>query len=354
MKKSLVALAVVGAFSAPAFADTTLYGIADVALANVSNTGQRSQTLVVTSGLAPSQIGVKGAEDLGGGLKAVYQLEFNIDMANNTTIGGNTPSARKKFAGLSGDWGTAVGGYLQTAAFDYEVKYDPTAGSSVSAYQNVAIGGNFLIQDVKGLAYGQRALAYISPDMSGLKVAVNYSTAAAGLGDLTLASGAPSANVTATLVSATYDNGPASVGLIYAGESLPAGGNNPSAWSIGGSYDFGVAKLYGTYQSDSNTNAASSSDKMYSVSGVIPAGPGAAVLTYARSNMTAVNTNGSAYTAAYLYSFSKTATLYGAYSHVNNDSGTAGYSVDNGAVATATATAGGSSNLVAIGLKKSF
>ncbi|MBI3901472.1 MAG: porin [Nitrosomonadales bacterium] len=354
MKKSLIALAVAGAFVAPAaFADTTVYGVVDAAIASVSGTGERSQTLAVSGGLASSRLGVKGSEDLGGGLTAVYQAEFSLDSQDNSGIGG----ARQKLLGVAGSFGTVATGYLQTAGWDFSNKFDPTAGSSVSSMQNMN-AGNFLLGQKGGAERAQRALAYISPNMEGFTVAVNHVTALSGTGNLGLASATPDANVTANLFAANYEAGPLAVGGVYGKTSNPVSTNNDRTdYALGASYDVGAAKLFGTYQSTKldATGANGNNNKLYSISGVIPAGPGAAVLSYAKSTIgtdTSGNSNGSGYTAAYLYTLSKTATAYAAYAHTSNSSN-ATYTVDNNAVG-ANLTAGGSSSIVALGLKKSF
>ena len=362
MKKSLIALAVLGAFSAPAFADTTLYGILDAALVHASNTGQASATTVVSGGLSTSRLGVKGSEDADG-MKIVYQYEVKLDTQDSATGLGSTP--RQKLLGVAGDFGTVATGYLQTAGYDFENKYDPTAGSSVSPIQNMTNGNaQFLLGTSATATRAQRALAYISPNMSGLTIAVNYSTALAVLGNLTNAAGV-NTNNSATLVAANYDAGPLSVGGVYASVSSPAAAAavgsyaDEKEYALGASYDAGVAKVFGTYQATHNDGAGTigNTDKIYSLSGVIPAGPGAVALSYAKAKIgtdTTGNSDGSSYTGAYLYSLSKTATVYAAYSHATNGSGTNAFSVDNSALKGGTASFGASSNLLALGLKKAF
>ena len=374
MKKSLIALAVLGAFSAPAFADTTLYGILDAALVHASNTGQASQTTVVSGGLSTSRLGVKGAEDADG-MKIVYQWEIGLDSAdsnglngvqNNGNLAGTNGASRQKLLGLAGDFGTVATGYLQTTGYDFENKYDPAAGSSVSAIQNMTTGNaQFLIGTKASATRAQRALAYISPNISGLTIAVNYTTALGGpvgLGNLGNAAGV-NTNTSGTLVSAYYDAGVLSVGGVYAALSSPVAGaggaTNEKEYALGASYDAGMAKVFGTYQATHNDSAtpAGNTDKIYSLSGVIPAGPGAVALTYAKAKIgtdTTGNSDGSSYTGAYLYSLSKTATVYAAYSHATNGSGTNAFSVDNSALHGGASSLGASSNLLALGLKKAF
>jgi predicted porin len=367
MQKKIIALAVVAAaFSAPAFADPTVYGLLDGAVASISNTGQKSDMQALSGGLSTSRLGVKGAEDLGSGMKAVYQVEIKLD---TQTAGGLAGAGRQTLLGVAGDFGTVATGYLQTAGYDFENKFDPAAGSSVSTVQNLTnakiagvVQNTFLIGTSAGASRAQRALAYISPNMSGLVVAVNYSTALAGLGNLTNAA-ATDNKTTAMLLSAMYEAGPLAVGGVYASTSngpQVAGGSNSDMkeYALGASYDLGMAKISSTYQ-NSKTNAATSpannANKLFSLSGVIPAGPGAVVLSYAKATM-AVGTNvdGTSYTGAYLYSLSKTVTAYGAYSHVSNGSAGNIFSVASGAVAGGASTAGATSSIVAVGLKKVF
>jgi len=377
MKKSLIALAVVGAFSAPAFADTTLYGVADVALAGASANNQalrNSGLVVVSSGLATSRLGVKGAEDVGDGLKVVYQYEVGLDFADSNGLNGaaaagsgavNTNgAARQKLVGVSGDFGTVVAGYLQTTGYDFGNKYDPTAGSVVSPLQNVTSGKALI--GIKGVAArAPRAIALVTPSIYGLTIAVNYAsslstTSALNLGNLGITESAASGNTTATLMSVSYDQGPLSVGGVYAkvaNAALAVGADNQHEYSLGASYDLGVAKLFGTYQANQNWGTVvGDANKEYSLSGVIPAGPGAVAVSYAHGSETATGAadqTGSSYTGAYLWSLSKTATVYAAYSHATNASNNAGYSVDNSLVGAAVGN-GGSSTLLALGLKKNF
>lgn len=361
MQKKIITLAVVAAaFSAPAFADSTVYGVLDAAVVSASADGQKSQLLTVSGGLSASRLGVKASEELDGGLKAIAVLEYGL-ADTQTKDGLTTATARQQLLGLAGSFGTVATGYLQTTGYDWGSKFDVTAGSSISPLQNItnASNGNtsFLIGSKAGATRAQRALAYISPDFSGFSFAVNYSTAMSGLGNLTVASSATDTNVTAALASANYDNGPLSVGLVYAGTSNPASTSNVTEYALGASYDFGVATLKGTFQSSKNgqTGTLGSADSAYSLGAVIPAGPGAVALSYAASNIASLsNSNASGYTVGYLQGLSKTTTAYVAYSGMSQGTATRAYSVDNSALSAATLTAGGNSSMIALGLNKKF
>ncbi|MBI5006256.1 MAG: porin [Nitrosomonadales bacterium] len=355
MQKKLIALAVAAAFSAPAMADVTMYGIIDAAVASVSASGQKSDLLAVSGGLSGSRLGAKGAEDLDNGMKAVVQLEYSLDTQDSATL----VAARQEMLALAGSFGTVATGYLQTTGYDFAVKFDPTSGSSVSPLQNVT-KGRFLIGTAAVAARAQRALAYISPDMGGVTVAVNYSTALGGLGNLGLASGATTGlKTTAMLLSATYTGvDKLVVGAVYAdtaNSSTGAAGNGTTDMALGASYDLGVAKLMGTYQT-SKVDNGTGTDKAMSFTAVAPVGPGAVLFTYAKNTIasTAAADSANGMTLAWLQGMSKTTTLYAAYSKMNQDSATRAYSVIGNALAAGTLDLGGSSSMIAVGLKKAF
>ena len=97
MKKSLFALAVLGAFAGAAQAQSsvTLYGTIDASIANVSNTGAgASITGMANSLIENNSWGLRGSEDLGGGMKAHFNLEsaFSINNGQGPGTGGDASS----------------------------------------------------------------------------------------------------------------------------------------------------------------------------------------------------------------------------------------------------------------------
>lgn len=352
MQKKIIALAIAAAFSAPAFADVTVYGLVDAAVAHLSADGQKSDTQAVQGGLSTSRIGVKSAEDLGNGMKVVVNLEYALDTETSKTVG----AARQQLLGLAGDFGTVATGYLQTTAWDFQNSYDPTSGSTVSPLGNVTKGGGFLIGSVAAAARASRALAYISPNMGGVTVAVNYSTSLNdALGNLTVGSAAADTKTNAWLASANYAGGPVAAGLTYAKLATPAGAADKKEWALGASYDFSVVKLFATHQSMTAT-VANAGGKADSIGVVVPAGPGAVVASYAKNKMETATTAKSAkgMTVGYLYNLSATTTAYAAYTKMSQDAGTNAYSVDNNVLGGGVMTAGGSSAMLAVGLRKKF
>jgi predicted porin len=365
MQKKIIALAVAAAFSTPAFADVGFYGLVDAVVANVSASGLKGDLLAVSGGASQSRVGVKATEDLGNGLTGVAVIEYGLDTetTNQTAItaaGSATGAAasasglapRQQMLAVAGDFGTVATGYLQTAAYDFLAKYDPIYGSGSSAHTIVSKG--MLVGS--GAARAQRAVAYISPNINGLVLAVNYSTALAGLGNLPVASATNTGlKTTAYILSANYAVDALSVGAVYAATSnasTPAVATNKE-WALGASYDLGVAKVMGTYQSDTVSTGGSASTVL-SGAVVVPVATGAVAAMYAKNSIGGVSAaSGAAFTAGYLHTFTKSTTGYVVLSQVTNGSASTTYTVSNNALG-GLITAGGSSTLLGIGLRKKF
>jgi len=171
MKKSILALAVAAALAAPLAvqADTILYGSARVSVDYNDEDPADGNWDVINNA---SRLGVQGSEDLGGGLSAIYQFEFGVDMAE----GGNFQSNRPKFVGLKGGFGTLTVGtqeppYYHIAGVTDIFNTDRSFGST--AY----LGGSFngftvnpsSSQPTTGGALFRldNSLYYTTPDFSG-------------------------------------------------------------------------------------------------------------------------------------------------------------------------------------------
>ena len=113
MKKSLIALATLAAFAGAASAQSsvTLYGRVDLSVAK--NIGSSAKAMQNGSG---SRLGLRGAEDLGGGMKAIFNIEHRFDADT-----GANPNARfwhaRSLVGLQGGFGQITLGREYTTAF---------------------------------------------------------------------------------------------------------------------------------------------------------------------------------------------------------------------------------------------
>lgn len=352
MQKKIIALAIAGLASTAAFAQSnvTIYGIADAYVGSVKTEAKNRVTAVNSGGLSGSRLGFKGTEDLGNGLKALFTLETAINFdAQGTGVAapasangvnnanGNSGlfgASRQAFVGLTGGFGTAVAGRLQTTGYDWAVKYDVLAGTAISPLQNVntvnsAAGiSTFLIGATTLGSRANNAVAYISPNFAGLTVAVNH----AYLTEESNTNAAGKNAAVADLLSATYANGPLSVGAVYAKATTQDAnptfaGADITDYSLGASYDFGVAKLAATYQTSKLSGTgiagvAGDRDKALSIGVVVPvSAAGAVVASYAKNTIdsTVANDDAKAYTVAYTHGLSKRTTAYAGYNKINFD-----------------------------------
>lgn len=358
MQKKIIVLAIAGMFSAPAFADSQVnfYGVVDAAVVNVSGDGLSSNTVVGTGGPGSTHVGVSASNGLGNGLKAIGTLEYGLDLTNSNGL--SDVGARKKMIGLSSDsMGTLQAGYLPSEAYAFSLKFDPFAEGGADPMGAMVAGGGFLIGWTGGTNHGDHAIDYTTPNFNGFQFEIGHQTSDdSGVGGL----GATTSSNTGTLASANYDQGPLSVGGVYATTSYAVtSADNQTEYALGASYDLTVAKLFFTWQqgkySNGLTGAAdpTANSSAMSLSATIPAGPGSVALSYAKTSIkTDTDMDGSAYAASYGYPLSKQATLYAAYEHVNNGAVTKNYSVLDSTVTNV--TTGGSTNLLALGLTFGF
>ena len=119
MQKKLIAMAVAGLASGAALAQSnvTVYGIVDMAYIRGAADGASSRTFINSGGLSGSRLGFKGVEDLGNGLKAVFNLEWGMEVdqqlglgqtGTGAAIGTNSASGHPRSAATGG--GTAATG----------------------------------------------------------------------------------------------------------------------------------------------------------------------------------------------------------------------------------------------------
>lgn len=109
LKTSLAAAALVLCASGAQAQNLALYGLLDQAVEHLNNVGTGHDSLTRLPGLAgsyPSRLGVRGSEDLGDGLKAIFTLEMGMGLDSGTFNQGGRAWGRQAFVGLQGHWGT--------------------------------------------------------------------------------------------------------------------------------------------------------------------------------------------------------------------------------------------------------
>ncbi|ANB75197.1 porin [Paraburkholderia phytofirmans] len=122
MKKSLIVVAVAASFASVAHAQSsvTLYGLLDAGLTYTSNVNHNAKWAAGSGGINQSMFGLRGSEDLGGGLKAIFTLESGFNINNGKYANNNGMFNRQAFVGLSSaQFGTLTLGRQYDAAQDY-------------------------------------------------------------------------------------------------------------------------------------------------------------------------------------------------------------------------------------------
>ena len=303
MKKSLIALAVLAASGAAmAQSSVTLYGIADVWVGNVSvdnGTTDTSTTKMISGGVSTSRWGMKGSEDLGGGLKANFQFEQAVNVDDGTTGAG---FSRQAWVGLSGGFGDVRFGVNSTPFDDYAAGSHGAFDSDL-APMNL---GNF--PSTKYYSKAANSIKYVSPSMGGLVGAVSYAMDEEVAGQKEVIS-----------LGLNYAGGPLAAQLVYQQEEAYGSGFDTTFTKLGGSYDFGMAKAKAYFATSSDFKSVGNDVDEWQLAVDVPL---SAAMTLSGSYAVAdyendVKTSG--YGIALAYSLSKRTTLYGGVGAVTDE-----------------------------------
>ncbi|MGB7484071.1 MAG: porin [Castellaniella sp.] len=247
MKKTLLAAALCVGFAGVAQAETsvTLYGILDTGYgySQVKYDRNNVQSSSTSSGLRDgifngSRWGLKGSEDLGDGLRAVFQLEANANLGEGSGTK-HSGFARQTFVGLSSDsWGVFTMGrqYNLGNSFTHDVNEGVSFGDMDRAFG--AQGSSTRMAN---------SFKYVTPGFSGFKAGIAYGNPETTVTRVNGVSASDRSNHLSTALK--YESGPLFVAASYdrASSSLDHAITN---WAIAGAYDFEVVKLHLAYGQD--------------------------------------------------------------------------------------------------------
>lgn len=315
MKKSLIALAVLAASGAAmAQSSVTLFGRLDVGF-NFTETetvgtnpvASNDQVKIDSSSLNTTFWGIKGSEDLGGGLKANFELQSQFGVDTGTASG--TLFERYATVGFSGGFGKVNLGRQYTA-------YDALRGATNNSFDsNLSKTGAVWATGVNDYSLRiANSIRYDSASFGGFSGAVAYGfgendSLGTNLGDAT----------DSASVHVKYAAGPLVAGIAYQVEKQAQ--TNPLVSQdenkyllIAGSYNFGMFALTGGYNQAENDTR---SDDEWQVGVSAPLGANADVaLGYAESSSEGAgldSLDGSGWTLVGRYNLSKRTTLYAGY-----------------------------------------
>lgn len=293
MKKSLLALAVLAASGvAMAQSSVTLYGVADVSVAKTTDKSlAASANGLLNNG--NSRFGMRGVEDLGGGLKASFNMEAAVNLANGATD--SNMFQRAAYMALDGSFGQIYAGRRLSPSFYAIANYELTGTANYSA-----IGNKFGFGGTRNDAF----IAYSTPAMSGFKATV---------GTTLKGNNAPTQGAK-TEMALTYNQGPLSAGISYNSTAQNVGAAKKNG-QVGAAYDFGDFKLAASYQDPTGAK------KGFTIGGTAKLGTTALTLDLARDTGSAYKSTDYVFEA--LQPLSKRTFVYGVLYHAGKTSAAA-------------------------------
>jgi len=350
MKKSLIALAVMAASGAAMAQSTvTIWGVVDTSFGSVKANG-KTATGVSTSGLSSNQLGFRGTEDLGGGLKANFWLEGALTPDNGT--GAGLSFARRSTVALQGAFGEVRLGRDYTPSFWNATVYDPFGTNGVGAANTAgmlaAIGatttttgnGTNAVRANNSIGYNNnfgpiavQAMVAFGENASPVKTG-NYQGFRVG-----------------------YVQGPLSAHYGYGKTEGATDAADTKYSNLGAAYDLGVARLMGLWLEEKTTGGAKVTGQLLGVTA--PMGAGMIRAAYSRYNVANSSNDWNKLAIGYVHNLSKRTALYATYARVSNDGAqTASVNVNTltlvGANLFGAAAAGGNSTGYEFGVRHSF
>lgn len=362
MKKSLISIAILGALSNVAMAQSnvTMYGIVDAGV-TAERGGVRGNVTKATSGAASaSRIGFKGTEDLGGGLSAIFKLEAGVRVdSGELDNSSNRLFNREAYVGLSSKTaGTLTIGRQYTPYYEtLRDVADPFALGMAGTAKNLFPVSGFSTTGVttaaqtvnNGAASGTRndnSIVYKTPSYYGFSGALSYSVGEVA-GD--------SSAQRQIGVSGSYTNGDLNVGIAYNNHNNDTTlvKTNEISYNtlVAVNYDFKVAKAYFAFGNNQGPNSSTIAiDSTYSAASgpygrpvvpsdkstnaligvTVPVGPAGTVMaSYTRKDdKQDLNRDADQWAVGYSYALSKRTSTYVAFAKIKNKNG-ASYTVGN-------------------------
>lgn len=346
MKKALAAGAVglLCAGSAWAQSNVTIYGVLDTYMGYTNATGKGSVASIDSGGYQASRVGFRGTEDLGGGLRANFQLENGFASDTGAMADSTRLFNRQSWVGLAGSVGEVRVGRQNSPGFLMIARLDAFAGATYASFLNNVS------------AYTPRydnTVGYISPVMAGFKVQAYY-----GFGE----QASPKNGLAVYALGLEYEKGPVYLGVSTSQQNSANDNIAIKSTFAGGAYDYGQGKVFLGYYRGNNLGAAAATNvagayySAYSLSAnyrlgaqtTLGAGYGWA------KDSTGAGRNARQFSLIATYDLSKRTMLYSTYAHLANNNG-ATFSLSAAAPITKNVpTSGGTVNGIQLGIRHLF
>ena len=302
MNKKLLMAAVASALVAgpmlSAQAAPTVYGKLNVGVASLDNGNDAdSSTLAVTDNA--SRLGVKGDEDLGGGLKAIYMWESTID-GDTGGVTGN----RDVFAGLQGGWGSVRLGMFNSVykslSTGLEIFGDTTA--------------DFTTYGLNGESREANQISYSSPNMSGFQIGIASSRGETGL----------DSESNPMMIAATYNAGPLYLGIGMKDSDLASTATSglDDSMKLAGRFNMDAFSIWAVMETQSVKGTKSSANQEIDTThlGVsYKMANNTFALTYTDADSSEADYDATSLALGVIHALSKNTAIKGLYTTVDND-----------------------------------
>ncbi len=316
MKKNMLAFAAAILCTSGAFAQSsvTITGTSDIFVGSMKMAGDDGRKSVVNSGgLTTSWFGFKGTEDLGGGLKASFQLTSFLQTDDGTQgrFKGDTFFSRDANVSLSGSFGSVLLGRWMAPNFLPSVIANPLGDSFVFAplilHMNVPLFNKSGWKATTPSDTGwSNQIVYSTPDISGFKANLQYQ-----FGEQTGAD-KNKKNVGANFF---YFGGPLTLTGFYERDQISNPGSGTylgttkTDWMLAGAYDFKMVKPYLSYGQAKADNTDVKA-KTLQVGASVPVGAGNIVGSWAKTKLSGADMDRKTLTVGYDYNLSKRTDVY--------------------------------------------
>ncbi|VCU71995.1 Outer membrane porin protein precursor [Pigmentiphaga humi] len=258
MKKTLLAAALLAGFAgaAQAQSNVTLYGIVDAGFNYAKLEGNKSRVGIDSGLMGQSRWGIRGSEDIGNGLKAIFTLENGFNADEGTQLQSRL-FGRAAWVGLeSASAGRVIFGRTTNLGFAWAAGIVNPFGLS---FGTSTVGSTFGYNDADlGAGRADNAVYYFSPRFSGFQAGIGYSFNINGQETMNT-----KANSRLLDLGVQYANGPLKAVLTYqivdpvsqtAGGTAVANNGKFKNLTLGANYDFGVVAVYAGYANAKNIN----------------------------------------------------------------------------------------------------
>jgi predicted porin len=321
---------------AAAQSNVTVYGVMDaaVSLEDTGAPGENRRTVINSGDQSSSRLGFRGTEDLGNGLKALFNIEAGVSL--DTGAADSALFGRRSVVGLQGSFGTVTVGReyspIAAVAGATDILGQGFYGSNLSAFTS-----NRLTRRISN------SVNYKSNAISGFTLGAVYGAGERGTG--------PSGDLAG--VALEYANGPFYVGAGYHSLERVAA-ENDKEYALGAGYKFGDIEIKGNYLVADQAGANNKFEQL-NLGAAMKLGAQGKVFANVQQNKLQNGAKGNGFTVAYSHALSKRTNLYASYAMLsNNDMGVFGINASSTNVTPPATAPGADPSALTVGVRHTF